>query len=134
LTPSHALILFDGVCNLCNGFVQFVIAHDRRGRFQFAALQSTAGQRTLAEHGATPPLPDSVVLLEDGRLFTRSTAALRIARHLTFPWSLAGLLVMVPRPIRDWIYDCVARRRYQWFGRRDRCMIPTPALRSRFIE
>ena len=129
-----SLVLFDGVCNLCNGFVQFVIAHDPHGRFHFGALQSAAGQRTLALHDVAQPLPESVVLVEDGRLFTRSTAAIRIARRLTFPWRLAGLLLVIPRPLRDWIYDFVARRRYRWFGERDRCMIPTPEIRSRFIE
>jgi predicted DCC family thiol-disulfide oxidoreductase YuxK len=134
LTPSHALILFDGVCNLCNGFVQFVIARDPGGRFQFGALQSAAAQQVLAQYDLPRPLPDSIVLVEDGRIFTRSTAALRIARHLTFPWRLAGPLLVVPPSWRDWTYDLVAHRRYRWFGRREYCMIPTPGIQSRFID
>lgn len=126
------MLLFDGVCTLCNGFVRFVIERDPAGRFQFAPLQSDAARRLL---GAAPqPLPDSLVLVEDGRLFTRSTAALRVARGLRFAWPLAYLLVAVPRPMRDWVYDVVARNRYRWFGRRDVCMVPTPELQSRFLN
>ena len=126
------MLLFDGVCTLCNGFVQFVIERDPAGRFQFAPLQSDAAARLLGV--APPPLPDSLVLLEDGRLFTRSTAALRVARGLRFPWPLAYVFVAVPRPVRDCVYDAVARNRYRWFGRRDVCMVPTPELRSRFLN
>ena len=126
--------MFDGVCNLCNGFVQFVIERDPPGRFQFAALQSEAARRVLAVHGAPSPLADSVVLIEEGRVYTGSTAALRIARGLRFPWPLVGVLLTIPRPLRDGIYAGVARRRYRWFGQREQCMVPTAATRSRFIE
>jgi predicted DCC family thiol-disulfide oxidoreductase YuxK len=126
------VLLFDGVCTLCNGFVRFVIERDPAGRFQFAPLQSDAARRLL---GAVPqPLPDSLVLAENGRLFMRSTAALRVARGLRFPWPLAYVLVAVPRPVRDWVYDAVARNRYRWFGRRESCMVPTPELRARFLD
>jgi predicted DCC family thiol-disulfide oxidoreductase YuxK len=128
------VILFDGVCNLCNGFVQFVIERDPDGRFQFAALQSAAARRVLTAHGTLSPVPDSVVLVEEGRVFTGSTAALRIVRGLRFPWTLAGALLAIPRPLRDWIYRFVARRRYRWFGKREHCMVPTSALRSRFLD
>lgn len=135
MTPSpHPAILFDGVCNLCNGFVRFVIARDPGGRFQFGALQSAAARRILDLHDAPEPLPDSLVLVEEGRIYTRSSAALRVARRLTFPWPLTGLLLAVPRPLRDAVYEFVARRRYRWFGRRDQCMVPTPAIRSRFLD
>ena len=130
----NSVILFDGVCNLCNGAVQFVIKRDRSARFRFAALQSAAAAPLLAAAGSRQPLPDSIVLVEDGRVWTRSTAALRIARGLTFPWSAAYALIAVPRPLRDWVYDLVAKNRYGWFGRRDSCMVPTPALRARFLE
>ena len=126
--------MFDGVCNLCNGFVQFVIEHDPDGRFQFAALQSAAAGRVLSGHRPLSPLPDSVVLVEEGRVFTGSTAALRIVRSLGFPWPLAAALLAIPRPLRDWIYAFVARRRYRWFGKREHCMVPTPALRPRFLD
>src|SRR5215212_1318910 len=129
-----SLVLFDGVCNLCNGFVQFVIARDPHGRFQFGPLQAAAARRLIHEHGGPDPLPDAIVLIEDGHLYTGSTAALRIARRLTFPWPLTAVFLMVPRPLRDWAYALFARRRYRWFGRRETCMVPTPALRARFIE
>ena len=136
-SPTHqfsSVILFDGVCNLCNGFVTFVIARDPGGRFKFAPLQSAAAGRLLGTMSSRAAWPDSVVLVENGRAWTRSAAALRIARGLAFPWPLAYAFVVVPRPVRDWIYTLVARRRYQWFGKRDVCMMPTPALAARFID
>jgi predicted DCC family thiol-disulfide oxidoreductase YuxK len=129
-----SLVLFDGVCNLCNGFVPFVIARDPRRRFQFGALQSAAAQRVLALHEAPPPQSETILLVEDGRLLTRSTAALHILRRLSFPWPLAAVFLAVPRPLRDAIYALVAKRRYRWFGRREQCMVPTPELRSRFLD
>lgn len=128
------MILFDGVCNLCNGFVQFVIARDPDGRFRFGPLQSAAAQQLIGAGVAAAPLPDSIVLVERGRVWTQSSAVLRIARRLTFPWPLAYGFILVPRPLRDWIYGIVARNRYRWFGRRDVCMVPTPALQQRFID
>ena len=129
-----ATILFDGVCNLCNGFVRFVIARDPAARFRFAALQSPAASALLREAGDAQPLPDSVVLVEDGRVYVRSAAALRIARGLRFPWPLAYAAIVVPRFIRDRIYDAVAANRYRWFGRRDVCMVPTPDLARRVLS
>ncbi len=128
------VILFDGVCNLCNGFVQFVIARDPQARLSFASLQSDAAARLLARTPLAASRGESLVFIEGGRMFTRSTAALRILRALGFPWSLGYALIAVPRPIRDWVYDRVARNRYAWFGRRDVCMVPTPELRRRFLE
>lgn len=129
-----SLILFDGVCNLCNGFVQFVIARDPRGAFQFGALQSLAARRILDRLDVAQPLPDSLVLIENGAMYTRSAAALRIVRRLTFPWPLASLFLVIPAVLRDAVYDLIAGRRYRWFGRRDQCMVPTPEIRSRFID
>src|SRR5207244_2084174 len=102
--------------------------------FRFAPLQSAAARRLLAEVGAPVPLPDSVVLVEDDRVFTASAAALRVARGLSFPWPLGYAFIIVPRPLRDWVYAFVASHRYRWFGRRDVCMVPTPALRARFLD
>ncbi len=136
-SPSHQfapVILFDGVCNLCNGFVRFVIARDPAARFRFAALQSDSARRLLARLDGLGGIPDSVVLVDRGRVYTRSSAALRIARGLPFPWSLARALIVVPRPLRDWVYDRVARHRYRWFGRKDVCMMPTPDSRARFLD
>ena len=132
-----ALILFDGVCNLCNGFVQFVIRHDPTGRFRFAALQSAAGQAVLAQHGfdaaAVAAEPDSVLLELDGRLYSHSEAVLRIASELGGPWRLLSVGRLLPRSWRDAAYRFVARHRYRWFGRQDSCWLPTPELKARFL-
>ena len=129
-----AVILFDGVCNLCNGFVQLVIAHDPRAQFHFAALQSEAAAACFERLSVHAPRTDSVVLIENDRVYTQSTAALRVARRLRFPWPVAFLLIAVPRPLRDWVYCAIAGRRYRWFGKRDVCMVPTLELRSRFLS
>jgi predicted DCC family thiol-disulfide oxidoreductase YuxK len=127
------IILFDGVCNLCNGFVQFVIRRDPSARFRFAALQSDAAAALLRQAGVSTPLPDSVVLVAGGRVHVRSAAVLRVARGLRFPWPLAYAGILVPPVIRDRLYDVVAARRYRWFGRRETCMVPTPDLATRFL-
>jgi predicted DCC family thiol-disulfide oxidoreductase YuxK len=130
----NSVIVFDGVCNLCNTLVQFVIARDPKGRFQFAPLQSDSGRRVLREIGAGEAYSDSIVLVESRRAYVGSTAALRIARQLRLPWSLAYALIVVPRPVRDWVYTLVANHRYKWFGRRQSCMVPTPDVRARFLD
>lgn len=127
-------ILFDGVCNLCNGFVRFVIARDPAAQFRFAALASPPTAVVLRQVGVAAPLPDSLVLVEDGKAYFRSDAPLRIARGLRFPWPLLYGFIVVPRFIRDRIYDVIAARRYRWFGRRDVCMVPTPELERRFLD
>jgi predicted DCC family thiol-disulfide oxidoreductase YuxK len=131
---EHPVVLFDGVCNLCNGAVQFLIARDPADRLRFAALQSERAKRMLAACGATVPLPDSMALIERGRVYLRSEAALRIARKLRFPWPTLYLLMLAPRAVRNAIYDWIARNRYRWFGRREVCMLPSPELRRRFLE
>jgi len=129
-----SVILFDGLCNLCNGFVQFVIARDPAARFRFAPLQSESGRRVLRSAALPDPFPETVVLVEAGRPFTRSAAVLRIVRRLRAPWPLAYAMILIPRPLRDWLYDAIARRRYRWFGKREECMVPTPELRRRFLD
>ena len=135
--PAPDTILFDGVCNLCNGFVQFIIRHDPKGRFRFVALQSEAAQTLLAAHGLppTPPTvaPDSVLLLSQGQLYSHSTAVLRIAQGLGGVWQLAGAGRVLPRAWRDALYRFVARHRYRWFGRQESCPVPTPELKARFL-
>jgi predicted DCC family thiol-disulfide oxidoreductase YuxK len=127
---NRETIFFDGVCNLCNSTVQFVIARDPEARFQFAALQSDAARKLL---GARTPL-ESIVLVETERIYTKSTAVLRIARGLRFPWPLLYALVVVPRPLRDMVYEWVGRHRYGWFGKRETCMTPSPEVRGRFVD
>ena len=128
---QHPVVLFDGVCNLCNGSVVFIIQRDRRGVFRFAALQSPAAASLLGERART--LPDSLVLIENGRVYTQSTAVLRVARRLRQPWPLVSALIVLPAPLRDWLYAWIARNRYRWFGRREVCMVPTPELQARFL-
>ena len=129
-----AIVLFDATCLLCLGAVRFVIRRDPRARIRFAALHSATAGALLAAAGVTGQLPDSVVLLAGGRVFTRSAAMLEIARRLRAPWPLLGVLRVVPRCLRDWVYDQVARRRYRWFGRNDACGVPTPEVRGRLLD
>ena len=133
----EAIILFDGVCNLCSATVRFVIARDPHARFRFAALQGHAARRLLAERGLPAPAaaePDSIIVLTGGGALERSDAALAVAAGLRFPWPLLGVFRVVPRGLRDWLYRIVARNRYRWFGKADACMVPTPELRARFID
>ena len=129
-----SVILFDGVCNLCNASVDFIIRNDPRAYFQFAALQSQAGQRLLAQAGISTDRLEAVLLWENGQLYSASTAALHIARRLRFPWLLFYAFMLVSSAVRDAIYLWVARNRYRWFGRRDTCRLPTPAERARFLD
>jgi predicted DCC family thiol-disulfide oxidoreductase YuxK len=133
---EHPIVLFDGVCNLCNASVNFVIDRDPGATLRFAALQSDAGRKVLAGLGRAAPVgaPDSIVLVDAGRLHERSGAALRIAGHLRGAWPLLRVFLLVPSPVRDAVYRWIAARRYHWFGKSDVCRVPTPALRARFLE
>jgi predicted DCC family thiol-disulfide oxidoreductase YuxK len=135
LPDSKKLVLFDGVCNLCNNSVQFIIKHDKKDLFMFAALQSRAGQEIIKSFYIDSQATDSVLLYskKDG-LSQKSTAALKIAWHLGFPQNLFTVFFIVPTSIRNWVYDVVARNRYQWFGKSDNCMVPTPNLQSKFLN
>jgi predicted DCC family thiol-disulfide oxidoreductase YuxK len=128
-----AIILFDGVCNFCNGAVNFIIERDRAGYFKFAPLQSEIGEKLLAEHGINKIETDSVVLIEDGRVYTYSTAALRVARKLSGAWSWFYAFIVVPPFIRDFFYKLFAKYRYRMFGKQDACLLPTPDVRARFL-
>jgi len=128
-----AIVLFDGVCNFCNGAVNWVIERDPAGYFKFAALQSAIGRELTAKYGIDRNETDSVILLEDEKIYTYSTAALRIARRLSRLWMLAYAFVIIPKPVRDLFYKLFARYRYQLFGKQDACMIPTPEVKARFL-
>ncbi len=131
---TNPIIFFDGVCNLCNGFVQFVIRHDKKKSFLFAPLQSAAGKQALAEVGATyKRVPDSVILLYRGQYFVKSAAALQIFGLLGGAWPILKMFNAVPLALRDGVYGIIARNRYKWFGKKDACMIPTPELKARFL-
>jgi predicted DCC family thiol-disulfide oxidoreductase YuxK len=131
---SDRIVFFDGVCNLCNGFVQFVIPRDPEGRFKFAPLQSDVARARLGHSVVPGSAPSTVLLFQNDRLYDRSTAVLLILRQLRFPWPVAGVLFVIPRSLRDWVYGFVARRRYGWFGQRETCMVPTPEIKSRFLS
>jgi predicted DCC family thiol-disulfide oxidoreductase YuxK len=130
---EKAIILFDGVCNLCNGAVTFVIKRDPKDRFRFAALQSEIGEELIHKNGLKDKGLDSIVLIEGEKAFVKSSAALRIARKLSGFWPLLYVFIILPRFLRDSFYDLIARNRYSWYGKRESCMIPTPELRAKFI-
>ena len=127
-----SVVLFDGVCNFCNGAVNFIIRHDRRKRFKFAPLQSEIGREMQEKYGIGEDV-ESIVLVEDGRAFTHSTAGLHIAKELGGIWSLAYVFIIVPAFIRDFCYRLFAKNRYRLFGRQDACMLPTSDVRERFL-
>jgi predicted DCC family thiol-disulfide oxidoreductase YuxK len=128
------IILFDGVCNLCNSSVNFVIRRDRHNRFRFASLQSDIAQQLAARLQFSVAAMESFILISDGKTYFKSTAALKVARELGFPWNLLYAFIIIPRPLRDTVYSWIARNRYRWFGRKDACMVPTPELRKKFLE
>lgn len=127
------VLLFDGVCNLCNAAVQWVLLRDRRGLFRFAALQSEVGKRLLREHGMDTENIDTVVLVQEREVFLRSDAALEIAWKVGGFWRIFYIFKIVPRFLRDVVYDFVARNRYRWFGRQAACMLPRPEWSGRFL-
>jgi predicted DCC family thiol-disulfide oxidoreductase YuxK len=133
MDTAHPIVLFDGVCNLCSGAVQFIIRRDPAGRFRFASLQSPLGEELLARFGIDPGLLDSVILVEGDRWSKESDAALRVARGLGGAWKALAILRVIPRPIRDAVYRLIARNRYRWFGKKESCWLPTPELRGRFL-
>ncbi|MCG8383935.1 MAG: thiol-disulfide oxidoreductase DCC family protein [Cytophagales bacterium] len=132
---SKEIIFFDGVCNLCNGAVNFIIDRDRHGRFLFASLQSGLAKDKLDPTGVDVSKLDSIVLLKkDGTVREKSSAVLHIAKRLGGGWPLMYVFMLLPKPIRDLAYDFIARNRYKWFGRQDQCRMPTPELRQRFLD
>jgi len=128
-----AVLLFDGVCNLCDASVRFVLDRDPAGRFRFSSLQSRVGRQLLNQH-ETPSNLSTIVLIENDRLYLRSSAALRITRHLSGLWPLLYAFILLPVPIRDAVYSWVARHRYQWFGRKEACQVPQLAHKHRFLD
>lgn len=126
--------MFDGVCNLCNASVQFVIKRDRDNTFKFASLQSAYGQQLMQREGFSTENLTSFILVENGKAYRRSTAALRVAKQLPGAWPLLYVFILVPPFIRNAVYDFIAANRYRWFGKQEACMVPTPELRSRFIQ
>jgi predicted DCC family thiol-disulfide oxidoreductase YuxK len=129
------IILFDGVCNLCNSSIQFVIKHDKKNRYKFAALQSDVAKMLLNERGIDSSQIDSIILIDpETAYYIKSSAALEIGKSFGGGWRLLSIFEWVPRPIRDWIYDLIAKNRYSWFGKQNDCMIPTPELKAKFLD
>lgn len=128
---AKAVILFDGVCNFCNSSINLVIRNDKKAYFQFAPLQGEIAQQLVGNR--ILPTPESVILLEDGKIYEKSTAALRIAKKLDGLWPLVYILHIIPKFVRDPIYDLIARNRYKWFGKKETCMIPGPDIINRFL-
>ena len=128
------IILFDGVCNLCNGAINFIIKHDPKGIFKFASLQGETGKQLLAQHNIDPQETDSIVLIDNDQVSVKSSAALRIAKNLNQGYPLLFGFMIIPTFIRNGVYDFIAANRYKWFGKKESCMLPTPELRTRFLD
>lgn len=134
MNDHKKIILFDGVCNLCNTSIQFVIKHDDKDEFRYAALQSEIGQQLISERGIDTSTVDSIVLIDPGvAYYTKSDAALEIGTHLKGYRTLSKFFKLFPAGFRNLIYDFVARNRYKWYGKQDACMIPTPELQAKFL-
>lgn len=135
LPKDKKIILFDGVCNLCNNAVNFIIEHDKKDVFRFASLQSEIGKELTSKRGIDPKVIDSIVLIEPGvAYFQKSTAALEISKDLSGGYSFLSYLSIFPEVIRNGIYDLIANNRYKWFGKKDACMIPTRELKAKFLD
>ncbi|TDL35369.1 DUF393 domain-containing protein [Jeotgalibacillus sp. S-D1] len=128
-----SIVLFDGDCHICNWSIQFIMKRDPHGKFKFASLQGEIGQKLRRTYKVNPML-DSVLLVQNDRMWSKSTAALRICRSLTGPARLLSLLIFVPRPIRDTLYNFIARNRFHWFGRKNECQLPTKEERRRLLD
>lgn len=133
--PKHKqLILFDGVCNLCNNSIIFVIKHDKNNAFLFASLQSDTGKAIIKQFNIDTSTTDSILLYKDEKLYSKSNAALRIASKLNFPYNLLSVFRIIPSFISNIVYDFIARNRYKWFGKENSCMVPTPELQAKFLK
>ena len=131
---AASILLFDGYCSLCNGAVDFVLKRDPKKKLLFAAIQSPEGQRVLKHYGLPSTYLDTLVLVEKGKIYLGSTAALRVARKLRRGWPLLYPLIFIPKSIRDGIYQWIGRNRYAWFGRKETCRMPTPSEKKRFLS
>lgn len=134
IADQHPIVLFDGVCNLCNTTVQFIIRHDRQHLFRFAALQSEAGLYFLKKYNLPTQNFESFVLVYQQKHYTQSNAALNLLYHLGSIWRIGYGLILVPPFLRNSIYNFIAQNRYRWFGRQETCLMPTPELKARFLD
>ncbi|MFH6769165.1 DUF393 domain-containing protein [Gaetbulibacter aquiaggeris] len=135
IPEQKQLVLFDGICNLCNWSVEYIIKHDKKNKFCFAALQSSIGEKIIKEYNINTTKIDSILLYsEEKDISYKSTAALKIATKLGFPINLMSIFLIIPAFIRNWVYDYIAKNRYKWYGKKESCMIPSPELKSKFLD
>ncbi|MEJ1221810.1 thiol-disulfide oxidoreductase DCC family protein [Sediminicola sp. 1XM1-17] len=135
MEENKKIILFDGVCNLCNGAIQFIIKHDKHDQFRYAPLQSATGMKYLQQRHIDTTNIDSIILIEPGvAYYTKATAALKIGQDFGGAWKLLQVLEWIPVSISNFVYDIVAKNRYKWFGKKEDCMIPTPELKAKFLD
>jgi len=130
---GKSIILFDGVCNLCNSSVNFILKHDKKKRFIFTSLQSDVAKEILLQFPTKYLNLDSIILIENGKVYEKSTAALKILKHLYNGYQLLYAFIIIPKFIRDWVYIIIAQNRYKWFGKKEECMLPTSEIKSRFL-
>lgn len=133
MIDSYSILIFDGECNLCNTWVKLVLRFDKKQRFKFCSLQSEIGRKLIGDKISHETLPVTVVLIENEKLYTHSTAALRVAQHLAFPVSMLVVFKIIPIKVRDGIYNWIARNRYKWFGKQQSCMVPEANIMHRFL-
>lgn len=134
MVPDKPVILFDGICNYCNGVVNFIIRQDKKKVFRFAALQSNFGQNILKENNLPLDVFETFLLIDKGKLYKKSTAGLRLYNKLPWYWKWTQIFWIVPKFFRDWVYNIIAKNRYKWFGKKEQCMVPTAELRARFLD
>lgn len=133
LNNNFRLVLFDGVCNFCDASVNWIIKHDKKNKFKFATLQSEIGKKMMLQYGIDPAKTDSAVLIENNSAYIKSTAVLKIAKQLNALYPLAYGFIIIPKFLRDAVYDFISRNRYKWWGKKDSCMIPTKEIKEKFI-
>ena len=134
LIMDNPIILFDGVCNFCNYWVTFAIKRDRKNKLKFTPLQGETAKQLLPQFHINPSSLSSVIFIDNGKAYTQSSAAIQICKHLDGGWKLFYALIIIPKFMRDGLYNIIARNRYKWFGKKESCMIPTPELKERFLD
>ena len=134
MSEKNQIILFDGVCNLCNGSVQFIIKRDKKSSFRFAALQGETAKKLLSNSRFSTSALESILLVDGDLIYDRSTAALKIAKQLNGLWPMLYAFIIIPKPLRDAVYNYIGKNRYKWFGKQESCMMPTPETKALFLE
>ena len=134
MNSTYPIVLFDGVCNFCNYWVSFAIKRDRKKKLRFASLQGETAKQILPQYNIQSSSLSSVIFIDNGRAYTQSSAAIRICKHLDGGWKLFYGLIIIPKFIRDFFYNIIARNRYKWYGKKENCMVPTPYLKERFLD